>query len=125
MTRIACLTVAALVAIGGAVAAQGQSTAKSRTAIGPVKEVANGFVTIDSNKTAMRFAIDANTHVLAEGAGAKTRAKKAAGEGGLTIADAVHEGDQVKVTYVEAKGGFLATTLEVMKRRPLNALPVK
>ena len=126
MTRLVYFTFAAVLAIGAiAATARAQDKTKTLTTIGPVKEVANGFFTVDAKNTTMKFMIDTNTSVQAQGAGTKTRAKKAAGEGGLTISDVVHTGDQVRVRYVEAGGGFLASSVEVMKRRPDNVQPVK
>jgi hypothetical protein len=124
MKRWAYLASAAFLAFGVSVGAQDAKT-KILTAIGPVKSVSTGFFTVDANNTTMKFTIDANTNILARGAGAKTRAKKAAGEGGLTIADVVHEGDQVFVRYTEAGGAFLANEVEVRRPRPLAAQPVK
>ena len=120
------LTLVAFLVFGaGIVAAQDQSKGKVLTVMGPVKSVQNGSFSVDANKTTMTFAIDADTSVLAKGATAKTRAKKAAGQGGLTIADLVHEGDQVLVRYVEVGGRFVAGDIEVRQARPASAQKVK
>jgi hypothetical protein len=73
----------------------------------------------------MNFNVDENTYILAKGAGTKTRAKKAAGQGRLTIADVVHAGDGVVVKFVNAGRSLLATEIEVRNPRPASALPVK
>jgi len=118
----AYLSLAAFLAFGVSLNA-GQ--AKTLTAIGPVKSVAGNFFTVETNKTILKFNVDTNTLIQAKGAGSKTRAKKAAGEGGLTIAEVVHEGDQVRVRYADVGGTLLASEVEVTRPRPTSALPVK
>ena len=127
MMRIAYLTlVAAFVFLGAvAVGAQEPAGAPVQTAIGAVKSVSGVSFTVDAAKNALSFNVDENTFILAKGAGTKTRAKKAAGQGGLTIADVIHEGDGVVVKYVAAGGSLLATEIEVRNPRPASALPVK
>lgn len=126
MKRIAYLTLV-LAFVLGAVAATAQEPAgaKAQTAIGSVKSVNGASFTLDAANKEMNFNVDENTYILAKGAGTKTRAKKAAGQGGLTIADVVHEGDGVIVKFVNAGRSLLATEIEVRNPRPASALPVK
>ena len=125
MKRIAYLTLVAAFVFGAvAVSAQEPAGARVQTAIGVVKSVSGASFMVDA-KNGMSFNVDENTFILAKGAGTKTRAKKAAGQGGLTIADVVHEGDGVVVKYVDAGGSWLATEIEVRNPRPASALPVK
>jgi len=126
MKHVALLAlVVVLVAGVGVSTAQAQAGAKSQTAIGAVKNVSGSTFTVDTGKSALKFTVDAETNILAKGASTKTRAKKAAGQGGLTIADVVHEGDQVLVKYVEAGGNLVASEIEVRNPRPASAQPVK
>jgi hypothetical protein len=126
MKRIAYLTLV-LAFVLGAVAATAQEPAgaKAQTAIGSVKSVNGASFTLDAANKEMNFNVDENTYIRAKGAGTKTRAKKAAGQGGLTIADVVHEGDGVIVKFVNAGRSLLATEIEVRNPRPASALPVK
>ena len=126
MKRIAFLTLVAAFVLGVvAVSALEPAGARVQTAIGSVKSVNGASFTLDAAKKAMNFNVDENTFISAKGAGTKTRAKKVAGQGGLTIADVVHEGDGVVVKYVDAGGSWLATEIEVRNPRPASALPVK
>ena len=117
MKRIAYLTLAMVLALGvGSVAAQGQAAkagAKTITANGVVKSVSGSSLTIESGKKTMTFSVDSKTFISARGASTKTREKKAAGQGGLTVADAVHAGDQVVVRYHETGGTMMATEIQV------------
>jgi hypothetical protein len=126
MKRTAYLTLVLAFVLGVlAAAAQESASAKSQTAIGSVKSVSGASFVLDAANKEMSFNVDENTYILAKGAGTKTRAKKAAGQGGLTIADVVHEGDGVVVKFVNAGRSFLATEIEVRNPRPASALPVK
>jgi hypothetical protein len=126
MKYVTLLALVMVLAAGvGVATVQEQAGAKSQTAIGAVKNVAGSTFTVDTGKSALKFTVDAETYILAKGASTKTRAKKAAGEGGLTIADVVHEGDQVVVKYVEAGGNLKASEIEVRAQRPAAAQPVK
>jgi hypothetical protein len=126
MKRTAYLTLVLAFVLGVlAAAAQESASAKSQTAIGSVKSVSGASFVLDAANKEMSFNVDENTYILAKGAGTKTRAKKAAGQGGLTIADVVHQGDGVVVKFVNAGRSFLATEIEVRNPRPASALPVK
>ena len=123
MNRSAWLTLAAFLAFGVGVAAQDKAAPLSAT--GTVKAVSGSTFAIDTGKGDLNFSVDANTHILAKGATTATRAKKAAGEPGITIADVVHEGDQVLVKYAAGGTKLLASEIQVRARRPLSAQPVK
>ena len=127
MKHVALLALVMVLAVGvGVVTVEGQA-AKTQTAIGAVKNVSGSTFTVDTGKnaSALKFTVNEETNILAKGASTKTRAKKAAGQGGLTIADVVHEGDQVLVRYVEAGGNLVASDIEVRNPRPASAQPVK
>jgi hypothetical protein len=126
MMRSVYLTLAAVLLFGvGVLASQDQGKAKSMTAVGAVKSVASGSFVVDTDKGMMTFGVDAKTNVMAKGASTKTKAKKDAGAGGLTIGDVVHVGDQVLVRYTGAGTAFLASEIEVRERRPASAQPIK
>ncbi|RPH62775.1 MAG: hypothetical protein EHM89_05070 [Acidobacteria bacterium] len=126
MKHVTLLALVMVLAAGvGVATVQGQAGAKSQNAIGAVKTVSGSTFTVDTGKSEMKFTVNEETNILAKGASTKTRAKKAAGEGGLTIADVVHVGDQIVVRYVEAGGNLVASEIEVRNPRPASAQPVK
>ena|SRR5574341_737613 len=126
MKHLTLLALVVVLAAGvGVATVEGQAGAKAQTAIGAVKTVSGSTFTVDTGKSAMKFTVNEETNILAKGASTRTRAKKAAGQGGLTIADVVHEGDQVLVKYVEAGGNLVASEIEVRNPRPASAQPVK
>ena len=125
MKHVALLALVMILAAGvGVVTVEGQA-AKTQTAIGAVKTVSGSTFTVDTGKSALKFTVNEETNILAKGASTKTRAKKAAGQGGLTIADVIHEGDQVVVKYVKAGDNLTASDIEVRNPRPASAQPVK
>jgi hypothetical protein len=126
MKQVALLALVMVLAAGvGVATVEAQAGAKTQSAIGAVKTVSGSTFTVDTGKGELKFMVDMETNILAKGASTKTRAKKAAGQGGLTIADVVHEGDQVVVKYVQAAGNLLASDIEVRNPRPASAQPVK
>jgi hypothetical protein len=81
----------------------------SKTASGTVKSIAGTSLTIDQSGKDMMFTIDTNTKVVGKGAGTKAQAA-----GGKTsISDLVGSGDKVSVTYTEAGGSMVASTVRV------------
>jgi len=120
------LTAAALVlGLAVSVAVAQDKKAKTQTAIGPVSKMAGDTLTVDTSKGAMQFITNAQTQVKVQGGGAKASAARAAGEKGLKISEAVHEGDQVSVKYTDVGGKLVASEIDVRQRRPLSAQPVK
>jgi predicted outer membrane protein len=120
------LTAAALVlGLAVSVAAAQDKKAKTQTAIGPVSKMAGDTLTVDTGKGAMQFITNAQTQVKVPGGGAKAQAARAAGEKGLKISEAVHEGDQVSVKYTDVGGRLVASEIDVKQRRPASAQPVK
>ena len=81
----------------------------AKIAEGTVKAVSLSQVTLDSGGKVLTFAINADTDVLARGASKTT---KAAG-GKTTIADFVHNGDQVSITYLDKAGTMTASQVRV------------
>jgi hypothetical protein len=80
-----------------------------KVANGTVKAVTLSQVTLASDGKDMTFAINRDTDVLARGASKTT---KAAG-GTTTIADFVHNGDDVSITYVDKAGTLTASQVRV------------
>lgn len=76
---------------------------------GKVKSVSVSQLIVESNGKDMTFAIDGQTDVLARGASKTT---KAAG-GKTTLADFVHSGDTVSVTYRDAAGTPTASQVRI------------
>jgi hypothetical protein len=124
MKRIGFATVVVVLALGGMAAAQADK-AKTRSTLGVVTAVTGSSFTIENGSKSMTFNIDSSTYIAAKGAGTKAREKKEAGQGGLTVADAVHEGDQVLVKYHTANGTMMAREIQVRDQRPLSAQPQK
>jgi hypothetical protein len=80
-----------------------------KIASGTVKTVSLSQITLESNGKDMTFAVNRDTDVLARGASKTT---KAAG-GKTTIADFVHNGDDVSITYLDAAGALTASQVRV------------
>ena len=81
----------------------------AKIADGTVKAVTLSQITLDSSGKDLTFAINGDTDVLARGASKTT---KAAG-GKTTIADFVHNGDQVSITYLDKAGTMTASQVRV------------
>lgn len=81
----------------------------AKIADGTVKAVSLSQLTLQSNGKDLTFAINGDTDVLARGASKTT---KAAG-GKTTIADFVHNGDSVSITYRDAGGTMTASQVRV------------
>jgi|RhiMetdeSRZDD1v2_1073273.scaffolds.fasta_scaffold193246_3 hypothetical protein len=83
--------------------------AAAKIADGTVKAVSLSQLTLDSGGKDLTFAINGDTDVLARGA---TKTTKAAG-GKTTIADFVHNGDTVSITYHESGGTRTASQVRL------------
>jgi hypothetical protein len=113
----AALVVACTVGLVGAQAQKG----KTQTAIGPVSKVAGDTLSVDTSKGPMQFVTSDATQVKVQGGSSKARAAKEAGQKGVKISDAVHEGDQVSVKYTDVGGKLMASEIDVKQRRPASA----
>ena len=121
MIRSASLILAGVLLLGVGVGASHEPwKGKSATAIGVVRWVGGTSFTVDTDKGDVTFDVSPNTIIQARGASTKTRAKKDAGEGGVTMADVVHVGDQVVVRYSPSGDGFLASEIDVKHQRPVS-----
>jgi hypothetical protein len=115
------LVLACAVTLVGAQAQKG----KTQTAIGPVSKVSGDMLSVDTSKGPMQFVTTDATQVKVTGGSAKARAAKEAGQKGVKISDAVHEGDQVTVKYTDVGGKLMASEVDVKQRRPASAQKVK
>ena len=113
MKRVfAAAVLAALVFSGASAWAQAESF------IGTVKAVTGNSVTVERGALTGMFAVDSKTHVGVTGATAKTQEAQKAGKPGITVADVLKVGDQVRVkyTYVSATNKMTVTDITVMTR---------
>jgi len=90
-------------------AGDGSAADPAKVANGTVKTVSLSQVTLASQGKDITFAINKDTDVLARGASKTT---KAAG-GKTTIADFVHSGDEVSISYLEQGGTMTASEIRV------------
>src|SRR2546427_8526750 len=67
--------------------------------VGTVKSVSGSSVTVERGALTGVFAVDTKTHVGVRGATAKTQEAQKAGKPGISVADVLHTGDQVRVRY--------------------------
>ena len=111
MKRVFVAVLAALVLSGVSVWAQTEQF------IGTVKSVTGASVTVERGALTGVFAVDAKTHVGVAGATAKTKEAQAAGKPGITVADVLHVGDQVRVrySYVAATNKMTVSDITVME----------
>ena len=81
--------------------------------VGNVKSVTGSSVTVERGALTGVFAVDSKTHVGVTGATAKTKEAQAAGKPGVTVADLLHTGDQVRVRYTYNKGSNKMTVTDI------------
>ena len=86
----------AMVLVLSGVSAWAQAT---ESFVGNVKAVTGSTVTVERGAITGMFSVDAKTHVGVSGATKKTQDAKAAGKPGISVADVLHVGDQVRVRY--------------------------
>ena len=87
------------------------SAADQKVVRGTITNVAASAIAITAGTQAMTFAVDANTHVEAPGAGTKSRAAQAAGKPGAKITDLIRTGQSVEIAYDEGNGAMLARSI--------------
>jgi hypothetical protein len=84
-----------------------------KTVQGRLTAMAADSVMVKVGMTEMTFAVDNNVHVIAPGAGTKTR--KAASSGKMPkLGELLHTGDAVEVSYRDAGGSRLATIIRMV-----------
>jgi len=89
--------------------AQKASAAKAMSASGVVKSVSGSSLVVTSGGKDLTFTIDSSTKFTGKGLGTKT---KEAG-GGIAATDAVHQGDNVSVSYHDMGGTMHAAAVRV------------
>ena len=94
---------------GGTVSSPASSTKSSS---GTVKSVAAGSLTMTAEGRDLTFLVDANTSVVAKGAGTKSAA---APGGKIAITDVVRAGERVAVTYHETGTTMHAAEVRVLQ----------
>lgn len=104
MSRATRLVVPLLLAVAWtAVPVSARDTTKA--ARGMVTSLRDGSIMINlPNDTDLLFRVDANTEVVARGAGTKMRRAKADGAQGIKLSDVVPIGAIVEVSYEERDG---------------------
>ena len=92
--------------------------AQAETFIGTVKSVTGSSVTVERGALTGVFAVDSKTHVGVAGATAKTQEAQAAGKPGISVADVLKVGDQVRVkyTYASATNKMVVNDITVTNR---------
>ena len=84
----------------------------SKSARGTVTAMAGDTLTVKAGTQELKFTVDATTRVIGEGAGTAARAAEAKGAAGPKLAEVLKVGDNVEVSYREASGMLLATTVQ-------------
>ena len=82
----------------------------TKTARGTVTAVAPTSVSVKAGNQEMKFSVDPNTEVTAEGAGTATRKAAAVGKG-VTLPELIKVGEAVEVRYREMAGAMQATSI--------------
>src|SRR5689334_1808323 len=80
--------------------------ADAMVARGTVVALSASSLSVKVRDQEMKFAVDPKTIVEARGAGTKTRAAKAGGKAGVSLAEVLKPGQSVAVTYHEMNGVF-------------------
>lgn len=106
------LHAASIRAIADAGSGGGGVKPTTKTTAGTVKSISGTSLVVTGGGKDWTFTVDGDTHVVASGAGTKA----AAGGGKLAIADAVHMGDHVSVTYHEMGGMMHAANVRVTSK---------
>jgi hypothetical protein len=114
MKRTAYLAVAAIVVfVPSLVRVSAQKTSAVETFTGVVSAMSGSSLTVERASITGIFTVDPKTMINVRGATAKTKASKEAGKPGLTLADAVHVGDQVTVKYHQDGKTMIANNILV------------
>jgi hypothetical protein len=100
------------VSSAGSAGSVSSTAPSSKSSNGTVKSVAAGSLTVTTEGKDMTFLVDANTSVVAKGAGTKSASTPS---GKITITDVVKAGERVAVTYHE-----MGTTMHAAEVRVLQ-----
>jgi hypothetical protein len=105
------IPLAALSVVGWSTQALAQDTKTTR---GTVTALTADSLTVKVGSTDMKFGVDDKTHVEARGAGTQARQAAAAGKAGPKLADVIHVGEAVKVSYHDMGGTLHAADITVV-----------
>ena len=106
------LHAASIRAIADAGSGGGGVKPTTKTAAGTVKSISGSSLVVTGGGKDWTFLVDADTHVVATGAGTKAAEKG----GKLAITDAVHTGDKVSVTYHDMGATMHAANVRVTSK---------
>ncbi len=102
------LSVLALCAAQVGVQAQSKAAGKAMSTTGTVKSVSGSSIVVAAKDGKdMTFAVDSSTKFVGKGLGTKSA------KGPMTATDAVHEGDQVSVSYHDMGGTMHAAQVRI------------
>lgn len=121
--RQTLFAVALSVVVGASFAApvNAQDTLRTR---GTIVSVAANSVTVQVGGQEMKFSVDSNTTVQAQGAGTKTRQAQASGKGGAQLTEVLRAGQPVEVSYQDAGGTRRASRIVAISKSQLDTDPV-
>lgn len=88
--------------------------ADAKVARGTVVAIGNSSLSVKVRDEEMKFSVDPKTLIEARGAGTKTRAAQASGKPGPKLADVLHVGESVAVTYHEMDGVLHASMVRAV-----------
>ena len=108
MKRLLVVALSVFALCAAQVGLQAQSKAKAMSAVGTVKSVSgSSLVVAGKDGKDMTFAIDGSTKFVGKGLSTKSA------KGPMTASDAVHEGDQVNVSYHDMGGMMHASQVRI------------
>ncbi len=114
---MAALAVVALCSTQVGLQAQSKSGGKAMTAAGVVKSVSgSSLVVAGKDGKDMTFAMDSSTKFVGKGLGTKNA------KGPMTATDAVHEGDQVSVSYHDMGGTMHAAQVRITAKGSMGTM---
>jgi hypothetical protein len=113
---LVALTLTALSVIWGPTAAARAGDAK--IAKGTITAIGGQSLTVKVGEQDMAFKVDTNTHVQARGASTKASRLAATGKPGPHLADVLHPGQSVAVTYSDMAGSLHASAIKAIPKAP-------
>ena len=108
MKRVLMVALAVIALCGTQVGLQAQAKGKAMSAAGTVKSVSGSSLVVSGKDGKdMTFAIDSATKFVGKGLSTKSA------KGPITATDAVHQGDQVSVSYHDMGGTMHASQVRI------------
>src|SRR3954453_23400768 len=113
---VVAVSVFGLCVVQAGLGAQSKDGAKAMSAIGIVKSVSGSSLTVSAKDGKdMTFTIDGSTKFVGKGLSTKSA------KGPLTATDAVHDGDQVNVSYHDMGGTMHAAQVRITAKGATGA----